>query len=159
MGDIYKMSFMRDIAICWRCANLYRASRFEKYGFSCYQYTYILSVCDNPGIAQDKLAKTIYVHKSNAARQLAALEEKGFVTRAPDPDDKRILRVYPTEKAFDAVPIIKEVLSDYNSLLLEGLPEEEIALLESTMQLLADKSRKIAEQLECTERDCGDRRE
>ena len=41
-------------------------------------HTYILNVCRNPGISQEALSQLIFVNKSNVARQLAVLEEKGM---------------------------------------------------------------------------------
>ncbi len=142
------MAFMKDIAVCWRCANLYRTARFEPLGFSCWQYSYILNVCAEPGIAQDRLAKKIYVHKSNAARQLASLEEKGFVERRTDATDKRVLRVYPTQKAERAVPEIRAALADYNAMLLSGFSPDEVRVLESMTARLAENARRVAERLE-----------
>lgn len=142
------MAFMKDIAVCWRCANLYRTARFEPLGFSCWQYSYILNVCAEPGIAQDRLAKKIYVHKSNAARQLASLEEKGFVERRTDAADKRILRVYPTERAARALPAIRAALKDYNDMLLSGFSADEVRVLESMTARLAENARRVAERLE-----------
>ena len=144
------MAFMKDVGVCWRCANLYRTARFEPLGFSCWQYSYILHVCDEPGIAQDRLAKKIYVHKSNAARQLASLEEKGFVERRTDAADKRILRVYPTERAAHAVPAIRAALKDYNDMLLSGFSADEVRVLESMTARLAENARRVAERLEET---------
>lgn len=142
------MAFMKDVGVCWRCANLYRTARFEPLGFSCWQYSYILHVCDEPGIAQDRLAKKIYVHKSNAARQLASLEEKGFVERRTDAADKRILRVYPTERAARALPAIRAALKDYNDMLLSGFSADEVRVLESMTARLAENARRVAERLE-----------
>ena len=49
--------------------------------------------------SQEQLVKEIYVHKSSVARQLALLEQNGFITRSACPSDRRQLLVYPTEKA------------------------------------------------------------
>lgn len=142
------MSFMKNIAVCWRCANLFRAAKFEKLGISCYQYPYILNVCGNPGISQDSLAEIIFIHKSNVARQLASLEEKGFIIRKPAPDDKRSLLVFPTEKAEAALPVIKDALAEWNALLLDDFDESEKELLNKLTEKLSEKSKAIVGSLE-----------
>ena len=93
---------MRNVGEVWRCANLYRTEEYEALGIGSYQDSYIVDICAHPGVTQEQLSKIMYVHKSNVARQVAALEEKGFVERRPDAADKRILRAYPTEKALSA---------------------------------------------------------
>ena len=45
------------------------------------------------------MARELNVNKSSVTRQLAILEEKGYVERRGDPKDKRSLLIYPTEKA------------------------------------------------------------
>ena len=58
------------------------------------------------------------------------MEQAGFVRRESDPDDRRVLRVYPTEKAEAALPRVCELMEECNRLLLEELnPEEQACLL------------------------------
>lgn len=106
----------------------------------------------NPGVSQEKLSKLIYVHKSNVARQLNSLEEKGFVTRVPDPRDKRSLLVYPTEKAQNALPFIREVHRRWNESVLAGFSEEERSAVASLMEKLSSNARRVAEELGGDER-------
>lgn len=135
--------FMKSLGEAWRCGNLYRTARFEALGIGSYQDSYILNICRNPGIAQDALTGLIYVHKSNVARQLASLEEKGFITRSPDPKDRRSLLVYPTQKALDAIPAIREVHRTWNELVLNGFSEEERERIAQIAQRLADNAKRV----------------
>ena len=141
------MAFMKKIGIIWRCANLYRTQKFESLGINCYQYSYILNVCANPGISQEKLARAIFIHKSNAARQLSVLEEKGFIERKPDESDKRSLLVYPTQKGVDAVPKIRSVLKDWNDLLFDGFDEKEKEILEAVTEKLCERAKEMADKI------------
>ena len=110
-------SLMKYISRIHRCSGRFRGDKIE--GLNGRQHTYIFHVCKRPGISQDQLARHICVNKSNITRQLGALEQAGFVRRESDPDDRRVLRVYPTEKA-----------EEWNRLLLEELnPEEQACLL------------------------------
>ena len=93
---------MRNIGEIWRCANLFRTEEYEGLGIGSYQDSYIADVCANPGATQEQLSRIMYVHKSNVARQMGSLEEKGFIERRADPADRRSLRVYPTKKAYAA---------------------------------------------------------
>lgn len=130
--------FMKQLGEVWRCANLYRTAQYAALGIGSYQDSYLLHICREPGIPQDRLAEVIYVNKSNVARQLASLEEKGFITRTPDPQDRRSLLVYPTQKATDALPAIHKVHRAWNEMVLEGFGEEE-------RRLVADFARRLSE--------------
>ena len=139
-------AFMKFLGETWRCACLYRAEKLAKLGVSGYQDSYIIEICKNPGIAQEQLAGLIYVHKSNVARQLASLEEKGFITREADLQDKRNLLVYPTEKAFEVLPQIKKVHKEWNERILEGMSEKERDEVASIAKLLSENAKRVLEE-------------
>ncbi len=129
----------------WRCGNLYRTARNEALGLGSYQDSYILNVCAYPGVTQEELSRKIFVHKSNVARQLSLLEEKGFIKRTTDPSDKRNMLVYPTEKAYAVLDKIKKVSEEWSALVLEGLSADEIMAVEKYTAKLAENAKKIIE--------------
>lgn len=133
-------AFMKCVSVVNRCAVLFRTEKLEGTGLNGHQHTYISNVCRNPGISQDQLAKLIYINKSNVARQLAALEQLGFVTREPSPTDKRVLLVYPTQKAIDLYPYIQQMLGEWNDYITSDFTEEERALLSSMMERVMEKA-------------------
>ena len=123
----------------WRCGNLYRTARYDALGIGSYQDSYIVNVCAHPGIT------LIFVHKSNVARQLGSLEEKGFVTRKTDDNDKRNLLVYPTARAFEALREIERVNDEWDSLVLGGLTDEERKAAEKLIGKLAENAGRLIE--------------
>lgn len=139
------VKFMGRLGEVWRCAGLYRMKEYEQFGIGPWQDSYLICVCEYPGITQEAIAKRIYVHKSNVARQIGALEEHGFVTRAPDPADRRNLCVFPTEKAFAAREHIRSVRAAWNARVLEGLSEEEQKTLAALLERLAENAKRVVE--------------
>lgn len=138
-------SFMRCISRTARCADLYRSEKLEPLGLGGCQYVYILNICRNPGISQEGLSRKIYINKSNVARQLALLEQSGFVRREADSRDRRVLRVYPTKKAEEALPFVQQVLADWRSYLTGDFSEEERAELDRLLEKLLAKASAYAE--------------
>lgn len=133
-------ALMKYINTISRCAILYRNDKLENEGLNGYQHTYILKICNNPGISQEQLTKMIYVNKSNVARQLALLEQNGFITRKPCEKDKRVMQVFPTQKAYDIFPRVKNFISEWNSYLAEDFTEEERDLLLAMLRHITDKA-------------------
>lgn len=113
-------------------------SKLRDYGIAQCQHPYILLICREPGISQEKLAKEICVNKSNVTRQLAALEEKALITRKQDEQDRRIWRVYPTQTMQELLPCVRKVMREWNEYILAPLSEQEqqtlIALLEKVSE-------------------------
>lgn len=138
---------MRYINRTTRLGTLYRNEKLKKVELKGIHHSYILNICRNPGISQEKLAKLIFVNKSNVARQLAFLEKKGFIYRTPSPTDRRELLVYPTEKAHEARPIVNDTLRYWNEAILEDFTPDEQEMLISAMKKIMDRSKKIVDGL------------
>ena len=116
---------IRDITEIARCGSQYRADRLAPMGLKACHASYLIAICECPGISQEKLASRICINKSNAARQAAALEEGGFITRVPSPADKRVLQLYPTEKTLELMQQIRGVLKCWEDCISQDLTEEE----------------------------------
>ena len=129
-------SFMKYIARTTRCSNSYRDRVLADTGLTGPQCPYLIRICRQPGISQDHLAGMLYVSKSNVTRQLERMESNGFVTRSPLPSDRRVMQVFPTEKAQELMPRILQLFDDGNHILTQGMTEEEQTLLLSLLERL-----------------------
>lgn len=119
-------------------------NKLRDYELNQCQHPYIMVICKEPGISQEKLAREICVNKSNVTRQLSLLEEKGLITRQQDSEDRRVWRVYPTEKMQELLPVVRGVMHELNTYFLEGLSEEEKQILLRILQEIADKANQAA---------------
>lgn len=133
----YIIKTMNEIV---RCGMQYRNDRLACFGLKSSHASYLLEICRSPGISQDTLAKRICFNKSNIARQIAVLEEEGFVLRKPSQEDKRVMELYPTEKTLELMPQIRQVLRDWRCYLLEGLTEEETKVLDKALEAMRQRA-------------------
>ena len=113
---------------------MYRAEQLKGTDLGPIHHSYILTVCNNPGISQDGLAKSICINRSNVTRQLTYLEEKGYVERKVSENDRRVLLVYPTQKAIDSLPEIRKMLRTWNEYLTEGFPSRNLSFFRPCLQ-------------------------
>lgn len=134
------ISFMRYISRIERCAKQYRYDRFIEDNISGYQYSYILNICREPGISQDKLSKLLYINKSNVTRQVALLEQNGYIIRKTSEFDKRVIELYPTKLAEEILPKIMNVLHQWNDLLTEDFTEEEKDIMQKLLERMMNKA-------------------
>jgi len=116
---------IRDITEISRCGVQYRADKLSPMGLKSCHASYLTEICANPGISQDKLARLICINKSNVARQVATLEEEGFIRRCTCAADKRVTELYPTEKTLALLPQLSEVLKCWEDCITHDLTEEE----------------------------------
>ena len=118
----------------------YIADRMLPYEMKICHAMNLTQICRQPGISQDALARCRQADKSSIARQAATLEEEGFITRVPCSDDKRILRLYPTEKATSLLPVITEVLESWETMLIQDLTDTEKGMLISLLNRMKQRS-------------------
>lgn len=60
---------------------------------------YIMCICDNEGLSQEKLSAELQIDKGSVARTIKHLEKDGYITRIVSKDDKRQHQIFPTIKA------------------------------------------------------------
>ncbi|MBQ1196193.1 MAG: MarR family transcriptional regulator [Clostridia bacterium] len=137
-------SLTRYINIVSRCAAIWRADKLEGTELGDQHHSYILVVCRHPGISQDAIARRLFLNKSNVTRSLAYLEEHGFVTRERDREDRRQTLVYPTEKAFEVLPRVREIIKGWNSYITEDFTEEELEMYFAMTRRIAERAAEYA---------------
>jgi MarR family transcriptional regulator, transcriptional regulator for hemolysin len=86
------------------------------------QWMVLARLARRPGCSQTELADMMEMERATAGRLVDRLEENGLVRREPDPTDRRIRRVFPTDLATGqqaqmravADAIVDDALSDLN---------------------------------------------
>ena len=126
-----------------RCMTLYRSEKLSDEIAGAYQL-YVFAICKKPGRSQDELSRDLFVHKSSVARAIAYLEERGLIERKSDESDKRISRVYPTDKMLELLPRVKEISSNFLEQLTEGISEEELMLFDSVITRMRENASRAA---------------
>lgn len=124
---------IRDITEITRCGVQYRTDSFAPLGLKACHGSYLQEICARPGISQEQLAESICINKSNVARQAASLEEGGFIERRPCGKDKRVMRLYPTEKTLSLLPEIDRIMNSWQEMLTQDLSEAEQLQLEEML--------------------------
>lgn len=136
---------IKDMLEITRCGAQYRLDQLSPMGLKACHASYLTEICAQPGISQDQLAKLIFLNKSNVARQVVVLEDEGFITRSPSPADKRVMQLYPTQKALDLLPEISCLLTCWEECITGDLSDEE---KEQVSSLLAKMKCRAARYME-----------
>lgn len=140
--------FMKMLNNICRSQAVYRHSRISAKDLQPGHYAFVLAVCRAPGRSQEELARELCVNKSTVARNINYLEEKGYVTRTPLPQDKRQFSVFPTEKARAVLPEIRAASAQWMTQLSEGISPEELEVFDSVLMRMQEKAREIIQKQE-----------
>jgi DNA-binding MarR family transcriptional regulator len=90
------------------------------------QFIIILDVCRNRGISQDVLSKNIGVDKTTIAKSVKKLVENGYITKVEDENDRRSKKIYPTKKAEDILPKLKNLDILEKEVFSQGITQDEM---------------------------------
>ncbi|MEV5036994.1 MarR family transcriptional regulator [Bacillus sp. AFS026049] len=125
---------LREIGMIARALDSISNIEFKEHDLTKGQYLYLVRICENPGMIQEKLAEMIKVDRTTAARAIKKLEINGFIEKKEDKHNKKIKKLFPTEKGKSIYPFIKRENDYSNTVALEGLSEREVEIISDLLQ-------------------------
>ncbi|NWQ42808.1 winged helix-turn-helix transcriptional regulator [Bacillus sp. EB106-08-02-XG196] len=125
---------LREIGMIARALDSISNIEFKELELTKGQYLYLVRICENPGIIQEKVAEMIKVDRTTAARAIQKLEMNGFIEKKDDQHNKKIKKLFPTEKGKTVYPFIKREHNYSNTVALEGFSEREIDTIFNLLQ-------------------------
>lgn len=120
---------LREIGMIARALDSISNIEFKEYNLTKGQYLYLVRICENPGIIQEKLAEMIKVDRTTASRAIKKLEMNGFIEKRNDSLNKKIKKLYPTAEGERVYPFIKREHEYSNTVALNGFTESEAETL------------------------------
>lgn len=129
-------TLLKWLSVTDRFSKLYLDKRLAAHGINSSQHMFLIKICENPGILQDSLIDTIYLHPSNIVRTVASLENKGLLIRKPCEEDRRTCRLYPTNQAMAMIADVEAACTQTEAVLLQGFSEEEKTAFERALMLM-----------------------
>lgn len=139
---------MKPVNTISRCQEIFRLHKIEAEELRPGHYPFILTICRQPGLSQDAIAREIFVDKSTVARVLAHLEKAGYVTRIACEKDKRRSLVYPTEKMLLIHPQVRAANAEWNEKLTQNISEDDYAVFRKVLLQMEQRAKEIVQNLE-----------
>jgi DNA-binding MarR family transcriptional regulator len=81
---------LRKVGMIARALDSISNIEFKEYDLTKGQYLYLVRICENPGLIQEKLAEMIKVDRTTAARAIQKLEINGFIEKKDDTRNKKL---------------------------------------------------------------------
>jgi DNA-binding MarR family transcriptional regulator len=128
---------LREIGKIYRCLDSISNIEFKQFNLAKGQYVYLIRICENPGIIQERVAEILKVDRTTASRSIQKLEQSGFIRKENDSENKKVLLLFPTEKGQEVYEILQEEETYSNKIALQNISVEE----EKTLLILLEKIR------------------
>ncbi|GGX28278.1 MarR family winged helix-turn-helix transcriptional regulator [Streptomyces lomondensis] len=95
-------------------------------------------IADSEPLRPGELAARLGVEASHVTRTVQQLEKSGYVTRVPDPDDRRAQRIELTEAGGQAIAKVREAGVRGMQMALSGWTPEELRQLATLFHRMVD---------------------
>ncbi|MEN2667820.1 MarR family winged helix-turn-helix transcriptional regulator [Listeria aquatica] len=118
-------AIVKSMAMIHRSEHIFKDSRLAETGLCVGQLRYLFTLYKEDGLAQEAFVKRFSVDKANVTRHIKRLMELGFLRREQDQKDKRIQRIFLTEKGLAQKTLIEGLTEQWNDCLTAGFSEQE----------------------------------
>ncbi|AIQ57005.1 MarR family winged helix-turn-helix transcriptional regulator [Paenibacillus borealis] len=125
---------LREVGMIARALDSISNIEFKELELTKGQYLYLVRIYENPGIIQEKLSEMIKVDRTTAARAVQKLQVQGFIEKKDDEMNKKINRLYTTDKGDQAYSFLKREGEHTDSVALAGFSGKESELLFQLLQ-------------------------
>lgn len=122
------------ISFTYRSVQKYFSKELEEFNIGWGHFAILMALYNQEGRSQDSLAQSRGFDKTMITKSILRLEKEGLVYREIDEEDKRIKRLYLTEKGKTLKPELQKVGLKLNELLLQNFDKEEISIAVETVR-------------------------
>ena len=97
------------------------------------QWAVLSRLMENNGQSLTAIGKSLHADKPTVTGVVDRLEQKGFVKKSRDLEDRRIIRVYLTTKGKNVSSRLPELAERVNQDAIQGMNEEEVKKLKKQL--------------------------
>ena len=143
---INRYHIMKSSSAFYRLSQMYFAERLRPYNLGAGQQFFLDRIGRNPGISMAELAELGTFDCCTVTRAVRRLVEENCVRIETDEKDRRIKRLYPTEKGEGLVEPLAQIRLDWFLKVTEGFTEEEKAQAGVLLGRLEENARACVEE-------------
>ncbi|PCX30264.1 MarR family transcriptional regulator, partial [Listeria monocytogenes] len=125
---------LRDIGVIARALDSISNIEFKELNLAKGQFIYLVRICENQGIIQEKLVDILKIDRTTASRAIKNLEKNGLIIKKQNKNNKKNKLLFPTEKGQQLYPLIIRENEYSNAVALKGFTKAEINMLTDTLK-------------------------
>ena len=103
------------ISVLYRQFQIYINNNTKDLQISASEYIFLMEMYKNDNMSQEQLSKNLIIDKSATARAIKSLEEKEYIIRKEDDNDKRTNRIKLTKKGIEIKDRLSNLLEEWNN--------------------------------------------
>ena len=103
------------ISVLYRQFQIYINNNTKDLQISASEYIFLMEMYKNDNMSQEQLSKNLIIDKSATARAIKSLEEKEYIIRKKNDNDKRTNRIKLTKKGIEIKDRLSNLLEEWNN--------------------------------------------
>ena len=103
------------ISVLYRQFQIYINNNTKDLQISASEYIFLMEMYKNDNMSQEQLSKNLIIDKSATARAIKSLEEKEYIIRKKDDNDKRTNRIKLTKNGIEIKDRLSNLLEEWNN--------------------------------------------
>lgn len=141
--EIMNKSVGRLVSILYRRNQVYLDAALKEYNLTGSELAFIISLFYKDQISQEELSTRLSIDKAATANALKSLENKGYVSRVRNPQDRRANIIIVTEYARRMEAEIRRILQDWTDFLTADIDEESVDTMFEVLEMMVKKVKSI----------------
>ena len=130
--------FLREVGAVARCVQSLSDVNFKKLALQRGQFVFLTRICESPGLHLLELSQLLKVDKATATKAVQKLEAEGYVRKEQNQTDKRMVHLFPTERAQEVYPELIAEENRYLARCFAGMTKDEQARAETLLQRIRE---------------------
>lgn len=127
-------STLRMITLLARKSQMYMGVTLKnKYNITAAEQPFFMALQRCEGVTQEELTAMVCVDKAVTTRVVKSLEDKGYLTRVKDTQDRRQNRIYPTTLTRELGAAVQKDLLMFNDAVTQGISGEELEVVQKAL--------------------------
>lgn len=121
----------------WQKISRYYNKRLSAYGLSVPKALLLLELSTTTGVHPRFLSEHLNLDSSSMTGLLSRMEQSGLLERRADPEDRRGVQVFLTEKGLELQRTIHTLVAELDERVQQRIPPEDTAAFRRVMSLIS----------------------
>ena len=115
-----------NFKVCWHAiSRMYNAEAIQNDITTSIGFV-LLNIDQEAGTPATKIAPLLGLEARSLTRILKSMEEKKLIYKVSDPSDKRLVRIFLTEKGLEKKEVARRTVKHFNTKVREEIPQKEL---------------------------------
>ena len=117
-------NFLISLSVLYRNTMKFFDKALAKYGIGSGQLMFLFFINENEGITMQEVSRIGEVDKGTTTKSIQKLIEQDYVQVRTDENDRRVKRLYTTQRAAEVMNELYDLRNEYRSLMARGVEME-----------------------------------